>query len=142
MSLADYRTAQQLRAAETSLPALLMAVMMHSGGVFASLKHTFPGVARELRDRHLSPDAGRLPGDPPETDLAVAVARTADLTAREVQILALVAQGRRNKEVAQAVQLSEYTVKTHLARISRKLGVRGRAALVTAATRAGYLEAA
>jgi DNA-binding CsgD family transcriptional regulator len=43
----------------------------------------------------------------------------------------LVATGKRNREVAAALFLSEKTVESHLARIYDKLGVRSRAALAT-----------
>jgi DNA-binding NarL/FixJ family response regulator len=43
----------------------------------------------------------------------------------------LVAAGKRNRDVAAALFLSEKTIETHLARIYDKLGVRSRAALAT-----------
>jgi DNA-binding NarL/FixJ family response regulator len=48
------------------------------------------------------------------------------LTAREHDILALLSEGRSNREIAQALFLSEKTVKAHLAAIFRKLGVTNR----------------
>jgi two-component system, NarL family, response regulator DegU len=48
------------------------------------------------------------------------------LTTRENDILALLAEGRSNREIAQALYLSEKTVKAHLAAIFRKLGVTNR----------------
>jgi DNA-binding CsgD family transcriptional regulator len=55
----------------------------------------------------------------------------AALSAREREVAALVASGKRNREVAAALFLSEKTVESHLARIYDKLGVRSRAALAT-----------
>jgi DNA-binding NarL/FixJ family response regulator len=54
-----------------------------------------------------------------------------ELTERESEILALVAKGQRNREIAGALALSENTVRTHLYTIFKKLGVstRMRAAL-------------
>lgn len=52
------------------------------------------------------------------------------LTAREVQIAALVASGLINKEVANALGISEWTVCTHLRRIYSKLQVSTRGAMV------------
>jgi DNA-binding NarL/FixJ family response regulator len=46
-------------------------------------------------------------------------------------VATLVAAGKRNREVAAALFLSEKTVESHLARIYDKLGVRSRAALAT-----------
>ncbi len=48
------------------------------------------------------------------------------LTQRENDILALLAEGRSNREIAQRLFLSEKTVKAHLAAIFRKLGVTNR----------------
>ena len=48
------------------------------------------------------------------------------LTQREHDILALLAEGRSNREIAQHLYLSEKTVKAHLAAIFRKLGVTNR----------------
>jgi NarL family two-component system response regulator LiaR len=44
-----------------------------------------------------------------------------DLTAREVQVLALIAQGRSNKEIAGDLEIAEKTVKTHVGNILQKL---------------------
>lgn len=56
-------------------------------------------------------------------------AATDGLTATEEQVAELVAHGRSNKEVAQALFVSEKTVEANLTRIYRKLGVRSRSAL-------------
>jgi DNA-binding CsgD family transcriptional regulator len=53
------------------------------------------------------------------------------LTARELQIVALVAEGRPNKQIASELHISEWTVSTHLRRIYAKLDVDSRAAMVT-----------
>jgi DNA-binding CsgD family transcriptional regulator len=53
------------------------------------------------------------------------------LTARELQIVALVAEGRVNKQIADDLRISEWTVSTHLRRIFAKLGVDTRAAMVS-----------
>ena len=53
------------------------------------------------------------------------------LSPRELEVATLVGAGKRNREVAAALFLSEKTVESHLARIYDKLGVRSRAALAT-----------
>ena len=53
------------------------------------------------------------------------------LSPREAEIATLVAAGKRNRDVAAALFLSEKTVESHLARIYDKLGVHSRAALAT-----------
>ena len=57
--------------------------------------------------------------------------RPTTLSPRELEVAQLVAVGKRNREVAAALFLSEKTVESHLARIYDKLGVRSRAALAT-----------
>jgi DNA-binding NarL/FixJ family response regulator len=52
--------------------------------------------------------------------------RLAQLSAQERRVLALVADGRTNKEVADALQLTEGTVKNYLANVFEKLGVKNR----------------
>jgi ATP/maltotriose-dependent transcriptional regulator MalT len=63
------------------------------------------------------------------------------LSAREWEVATLVAAGKRNREVAAALFLSEKTVETHLARIYDKLGVRSRAALATILAASDYAPA-
>ena len=64
------------------------------------------------------------------------------LTGREMEIVRLVAQGNKNKEVGATLRISERTVKTHLTNIFQKLGVRDRVALVMFALRNGLTEGA
>lgn len=66
-------------------------------------------------------------------------ATVASLTARELSVLGLVAEGQSNREIGEALGLSALTVKSHLARIARKLGIGDRAALVALALRQGLL---
>jgi DNA-binding NarL/FixJ family response regulator len=66
-------------------------------------------------------------------------ARTDGLSQREVEVLRLVADGRSNSEVGEALGLSGLTVKSHLARIARKLGTGDRAEMVIIALRAGII---
>lgn len=62
------------------------------------------------------------------------------LSARELEILELVAQGTTNREVAARLFISEATVKSHLLHIYTKLGVNDRAAAVATAFRRGLLD--
>jgi DNA-binding NarL/FixJ family response regulator len=61
------------------------------------------------------------------------------LSAREIQVLQLVAEGKSNKDVGAALGLSALTVKSHLARIARKLGTGDRAEMVATALRSGVI---
>jgi DNA-binding NarL/FixJ family response regulator len=62
------------------------------------------------------------------------------LTARERQVLTLVADGLTNRQIGRRLQVSETTVKTHLVRTFTKLGVDDRTAAVTAALQRGLLD--
>lgn len=62
------------------------------------------------------------------------------LTARERQVLTLVADGLTNRQIGRRLQVSENTVKTHLMRTFAKLGVDDRTAAVTAALQRGLLD--
>jgi len=63
------------------------------------------------------------------------------LSARETEVLALVARGSTNAEIGRALYISEATVKTHLLRAYGKLGVSDRTAAVTTAIELGMLPA-
>jgi DNA-binding NarL/FixJ family response regulator len=79
-----------------------------------------PGVAARLMDRMRAPAEEAL-------------------SAREIEVLSLVAQGESNKGIARQLHISEATVKTHLVHIYGKLGVADRTAAVTTALQRGIL---
>ncbi len=70
--------------------------------------------------------------------LAEGVTRV-QLTPREMAALKLVADGKANKEIAAALDISERTVKTHLAHLFEKLGATSRTEAVKVATRRGLV---
>jgi DNA-binding NarL/FixJ family response regulator len=85
---------------------------VHQGEAFFS-----PPVARRLS----AAVRGELEREPaPPSSAADA------LTAREREVLAGVAQGRTNKEIAAALGISERTARTHVSHVLRKLGVSSR----------------
>jgi DNA-binding NarL/FixJ family response regulator len=65
--------------------------------------------------------------------------RSEPLTAREVDVLQLLACGKSNKEIASKLFISEFTVKGHLHNIFTKLNVLSRTEAATAATRRGLV---
>jgi DNA-binding NarL/FixJ family response regulator len=62
-----------------------------------------------------------------------------DLTAREIEVLNQLARGLANKEIADALKISEYTTKDHLKSILAKLRVADRTQAVTAALSRGII---
>jgi DNA-binding NarL/FixJ family response regulator len=64
----------------------------------------------------------------------------AQLTPREREVLSLMARGLSNADVATELFISEATVKTHLARVMMKLGVREKAQAVAAAYQTGLVQ--
>jgi DNA-binding NarL/FixJ family response regulator len=75
----------------------------------------------------------------PQGTAARAAAPPEALTAREAQILALLAEGLVNKQIAARLGISRHTVKTHLGALFHKLGVSTRAEAVAAGARAGVI---
>lgn len=71
----------------------------------------------------------------PETDPLVEA-----LTTREQEVLALLAGGLPNRDIASALSISEHTVKFHLASIFGKLGVSTRTEAVRRGLRLGVIE--
>jgi HD-GYP domain-containing protein (c-di-GMP phosphodiesterase class II) len=88
------------------------------------------GAARQLRE---DARAGRLDVDSVEATLAAAGHRvlrrsssSTGLTAREIEVLRLVAQGRSNREIAAELFIAEKTARNHIERVYAKLGVNNR----------------
>lgn len=65
---------------------------------------------------------------------------TAELTARELEVLALVGEGRANKEIATELEISERTARTHVSNILRKLGLGSRTQAALWAVREGLVD--
>ena len=98
-----------------------------TGGLRAALSgevHADPGIASSLAQGLTQTGVDEAVGE---------------LSARERDILRLVADGHTNKEIGEKVDLSALTVKSHLARIARKLGTGDRAHMVALGIRSGVI---
>jgi ATP/maltotriose-dependent transcriptional regulator MalT len=62
------------------------------------------------------------------------------MTAREIEVLSLVARGLSNRDIAEQLVVSEHTVHRHLANIYARLGVSSRAAAVAVASARDLLD--
>ena len=109
---------------------------LQAGAVTYLLKDTLSDdLIRVVREVHsgkqsISPDV--------EARLAERAARP-HLTPREVQVVELIAQGMRNKEIAAALGISEETAQVHVKNILAKLKVKDRTAVVSVALRRGII---
>jgi len=98
----------------------------------APLKHEIELLAQRGRLRLEEPtDAATEPKAPPSR------AASLGLTRREVEVLALVAEGRTNRQIGQALFITPKTASVHVSRILAKLGVAGRGEAAAIAHRFG-----
>ena len=87
-----------------------------------------PSITQRLVERFIEPV--QAAGLPPEL---------ASLTGRELEVLRLIARGLSNAEIAAELVVAETTVKTHVARILTKLGLRDRVQAVVVAYETGFI---
>lgn len=142
--------AQMQSFAELEIPILALldedeaAGQVWSGGAQGLLLRDTP--AEALRAA-LTAVATGLVVVAPELAHALPVSRVAaeealiveELTARELEVLQLLAEGAPNKEIARRLVISENTVKYHVNAILGKLGAQSRTEAVVRATRAGLI---
>ncbi len=90
-----------------------------------------PSVTRKLIETYVAQPQPAATTEPDGLD---------ELTVREREVLGLIATGLTNAEIADALQLSPLTAKTHVSRILMKLGARDRVQLVVIAYQSGIVE--
>jgi DNA-binding NarL/FixJ family response regulator len=146
-SLRDCETAEVLSALRGAVPeadlVLLASVPSHDDMTLALTSHVEGYLLKAIEPRELVTGLREVvrgvPWRQPELTLprCEQARRTVDasrplpertelLTPRQLDVLLLVARGLRNTEIARQLHISEETVKTHVAHLLRKLGVRSR----------------
>jgi DNA-binding NarL/FixJ family response regulator len=102
---------------------------------FAGSEQLLDGLRRVLKGEVYVPE-GLLVAPSPA---ATGTSETGQLTARQLQILPLLAEGLPNKRIADALELTEGTVKQHLKQLFRRLNATNRTHAVKEARRLGLL---
>jgi len=110
----------------------------------AGFQHTLAVEIDAMAALTLQKNLGRLASQDGHGVPSVAIGDVADesanaLSLREREVLALLAEGASNKEIARALALSIHTVKFHVAALTEKLGARSRGEAVAIAIRAGLV---
>ncbi len=146
----------EMRSSDPAMGILVISAWSTEDAILASLRAGATGyVLKERDDLEVSLSIrsvlrGGAPIDPfiarrviaelqPAVPAAVQTPETT-LTAREAQILQLVAEGLGNREIAEKLFLSRYTVECHVKHIYRKLAVSSRMRAVTEARVRGLLQ--
>lgn len=106
-------------------------------GMLADVQSGVTSVPAEIDAVLMTP---RSLGRPPRKTVVAEEPMLEQLTPRERTVLELVADGLANREIAQELNISEHTVKFHLASIFGKLGVSSRTEAVRRGLRLGLVE--
>jgi two-component system, NarL family, response regulator NreC len=155
-SLNGIEAARQIRAALPETQVVMLSMHSDEGYILRALKagakayllkdSAEPDLARAIRaaaagKSFFSPAVGKVLLE----DYMRAIERSGAqdsyeiLSAREREILQLVAEGHSSKEIADMLHLSVYTVETHRARLMQKLNLRGIPELILYAVRKGIV---
>jgi DNA-binding NarL/FixJ family response regulator len=134
------RIAERANSAEILVSSTTRELAAGSDLVFVDRgEHAFKGVSERRRLYAAAEDPGRRPTAPGDAAEADGPEYPVGLTAREVDVLRLVALGLTDAEAAKRLFLSVRTVNAHLRSIYRKAGVRSRAAAGRFAAESGLL---
>lgn len=110
---------------EESRTTLLKAIeKVHRGEIWfdrAMMSNVLNNVLKQKNEREIDPERAKI----------------ASLTERELQVIALVSEGRKNKQIAELLFISDTTVRHHLTSIFSKLGVADRLELLILAYKYG-----
>jgi DNA-binding NarL/FixJ family response regulator len=115
------------------LPAQDLAQAIHA--VHKGIYQLDPAVAgKVVASLGGAPQAATTPGS-----AVPSPARTSELSEREIEVLRFIAQGASNREIAEALVITEGTVKNHISNILSRLGLRDRTQAAIYAREKGLL---
>ena len=136
---------QQVRQRHPSVRTIVFTSYETDEDVYSTVRAGVQGYVlkdspeQELLDAISEVYAGRHYFPPPiASRLADRIGRS-DLSAREVEVLGMLAKGLTNKQIADALSISSYTVRSHVANLTKKLNVCDRTEAVTVAFRQGII---
>ena len=136
---------RKIRQADPHARIVVLTMYQGDEDIYRALE---AGAATYLLKDALSEDLVRVirevhtGGRPLTADVEAALAgrrKQPPLTPREVEVVRLIAEGMRNKEIAVTLGISEQTAKVHVKNILAKLGVSDRAAVIPVALRRGII---
>lgn len=139
---------QAIEAIRREAPTAKIIVLTILGGDEDIYRAIHAGAASYLLKSSLSQDliatvravvAGERPMPREVAERLAARERQSGLSAREIEILELIAKGLRNKEIASVLGIGQETVQTHIKRLFVKLHVSDRTAAVTVALSRGFV---
>ncbi len=99
-------------------------------GAFDRLTDSFEALAQAMMAANELTETVEKAGHRSDADAGLASGRAGGLTSRQLQILRLAANGASNRDIGARLGLSEGTVKQHMTRIFKRLGVQNRAEAV------------
>jgi DNA-binding NarL/FixJ family response regulator len=152
--LTGLQAAYEIKSHAPDLAVLMLSMHDDERYVFEALQAGASGYVLKREADHALVDAARAVarGEPFLTNAAErslirawmeteASGPTDSLTAREREVVKLIAEAHTNAQIAEILHLSEKTVESHRANVLRKLGMRDRVELVRYAIRRGLIEA-
>lgn len=145
--LSGIEVCAEVRARLPGVQVLILTVSEHEPDLRAALRVGAAGYLlkdmppAELVEAVLGAGAGepRVPASLAGRVGPAGLGAIEDLSPREHEVLALMAEGLRNREIAERLVVSETTVKTHVARVLMKLGLRDRVQAVVLAYETGVI---
>jgi DNA-binding NarL/FixJ family response regulator len=124
----------------------IITAVLHAGAAGFVPKHSpreafVTAIRAVIQGGTYLPEGYRPPAkDQGETAAQDALDRLAELTPQQARILALICEGRLNKQIAYELSISETTVKAHVTAILRKLGAQSRTQAVHIANAASFAQ--